>query len=550
MKSLDDEIHTTLAMLRRRINIPQSPIYRLPSDVFSEVASHLRFQTADLVRFTHVSYRLRAALLTYPRLWSYIDSDSNRGGERAQAFLRRSRQTPLHLHVNQVGDRHPEFPLLPSQMARLVSLEICDCRSQKEYMLSQPMPALRRLEIVKAQGFHWGDGDAGGVEDSPLWSLTSLTSLIVRDVASIRLHAPRLTRLGFVHGEEEARIDPLLEFLDNCPLLEDLYVSYNSEPSSYRDRPVSLPNLRNYTQRTCGDRHSLRLFNTLSHLPARSVTLKRVTQPAIVTVADVIPPFRNPDCLDDITRVKLKERCLTNDFGITGTLELIGAKGVKVSSERTVCRSSGEYVTYDESNLAHMGCLRDLDTRAVEIICLEGYRLWDDQGQFVVDDVRKMLGRLPSLTTLILSLTTVEPCLLVLDIDPDAESRLRYSPSVHTLVIHSGFYRGVWPDKLHTLLTVARRRKAAGTPFNSVSLFLLEDPLFRSGDPRSRRILDQLRACVGEFEVTVGDDVLGWDVDRYFLAGLDHLRDRRDVWWGQVDDGLSRVGGRDTDLGW
>ena len=518
MKSLDSDLHITLAMLRRQINALQSPIYCLPSDVFSEVASHLHPET-DLIRFTHVSDRLRAALLSDPRLWSCIDTSHE---ERAQTFLQRSKEAPLH--VNRVKTEHQKFPLLPSHMARLVSLEMCNCESQKESTLSQPMPALRSLQIDGTN--HYEEVD-GGAENASSWSLASVTSLIVDNVTPIRLRVPHLTRFGFAHGGEETMIDPLLDFLDNCPLLEDLYITYNSESSYSRDRLVSLPNLRNYAQRTYNDHHSLRLFNMLSLPPTCSVTVRRVTHPSVVA-ADVVPSFRNPDYLDGITRVKFRTRSNAVGDGTTGTLELVNSKGAKVCSGRTVYGSSVEYLIHDESNLAHLRCLPDLNTRSVEILCLEGFRLWDDQERAAVD-VRNALGHLRGLTTIILSFTSVKPCLLALDIG--ADSHLRHSPSVHTLVIHLDFYHGVWPEILQTLLTVARRRKTAGFPFRSVSLFLLDDP-------QSGWILDELRECIEGFEVTVGDDVLGWDVDRYFLAGLDHLRDRQDVWCDQVDDDM------------
>ena len=522
MKSLDDDILASLAMLRRYTNTLQSPIYRLPSDMFSEVASHLQPET-DLVRLTHVSYRLRAALLSHPSLWSYIDTDH---AERAGTFLQRSKQAPLR--VNLVKNNHQEFPLLPSHMARLVSLEIYNRASRKQSILSQPMPALRRLKIVGTPHHDEDDeddeddeGDEDERENPPLWSLTSVTSLIVTSVRPIPLRVPHLTRLEFQDGEEETMIDPLLEFLDNCPLLEDLYISYVSEASSSRNRLVSLPHLRGYTQRMYDDHYSLRLFNMLSLPPTCSVTVRRVTRPSIVTAVDVVPPFRNPDYLDGITRIKFRTTCNSVDDGTTGTLELVNSKGAKVCSGRTVYGSSLEYLIHDESNLAHLRCLPGLNTRSVEILCLEGYRLWDGQGQ-PVDDVRDAFGFLPGLTTIILSFTSVEPCLLALDIDPDADIHQRHSPSVHTLVIHSDFYYVDWPDTLQTLLAVAQRRKAAGCPFRSVSLFLPDGP-------QSGQILDQLRECIEGFEVTVGDKVLGWDVDRYFLAGLDHLRKCRDV---------------------
>ena len=503
MKSLDNDVLTTLAMLRRHINVLQSPIYRLPSDVFSEVASHLQPET-DLIRFTHVSYRLRAALLSCPSLWSYIDTNY---AERAREFLRRSKQAPLCVNLVKLHD-HREFSLLPSQMARLVSLEVCNCASQKESTLSQPMPALRRLKIEGAT--HHDGEDDGGAETSPLRSLTSVTSLIVNNTGFVPLRVPYLTHFELRDLGKVTTIDPLLEFLGNCPLLEDLYISYASEDPNFRDRSVSLPNLRIYQQRTLSGDYSLRLFNMLSLPPTCSVDIWRVTWPSIVTAVDVVvPPFRNPAYLDGIVRIKL--RTTRNVFldGTTGTLELINAKGVKVRLRRAVCGSSAEHVIHDESDLAHMRCLPDLDTRSVKILCLEGYRLWDGRGR-AVDDVRNAFGCLGSLTTIILTFTSVKPCLLALDIDPGADGHLPCSPFVHTLVIHSD-YRIDWHDTLQTLLAVARRRKAAGCPFISVSLFLLDDP-------QSGPILDELRGCIEGFEVTVGDKVLGWNVDEYFLA--------------------------------
>ena len=62
----------TLAILRRHINPLESPLYRLPPDLFPEVASHLT-SDADLVNVTHVSYHLRNILLSFPSVWSHLD---------------------------------------------------------------------------------------------------------------------------------------------------------------------------------------------------------------------------------------------------------------------------------------------------------------------------------------------------------------------------------------------------------------------------------------------------------------------------------------------
>jgi len=40
------------------------------------------------------------------------------------------------------------------------------------------------------------------------------------------------------------------------------------------------------------------------------------------------------------------------------------------------------------------------------------------------------------------------------------------------------------------------------------------------------QILEESRGCIERFEVTVGDSALRWNVDKYFLDGLDHLRGR------------------------
>ena len=67
MKALEEDMRVTLAILRRHINPLESPLYRLPPDLFPEVASHFTSET-DLVNATHVSYHLRNTLLTHPSL--------------------------------------------------------------------------------------------------------------------------------------------------------------------------------------------------------------------------------------------------------------------------------------------------------------------------------------------------------------------------------------------------------------------------------------------------------------------------------------------------
>lgn len=69
----------------------------------------------------------------------------------------------------------------------------------------------------------------------------------------------------------------------------------------------------------------------------------------------------------------------------------------------------------------------------------------------------------------------------------------------------------------------------AGFPFKSVLLFLRGGPEW---DRAWQVILDRLRECVEKLEIVMGDDALDWDVDKYFLDGLEHLQKNRDVEWG------------------
>jgi len=75
-------------------------------------------------------------------------------------------------------------------------------------------------------------------ENATLWSLPSVTSLIVHGVRSISLCVLYLIRFK-CHGK--TMTDPLLDFLDNCPLLEIVDVSYASESSCSRNQLDSLP---------------------------------------------------------------------------------------------------------------------------------------------------------------------------------------------------------------------------------------------------------------------------------------------------------------------
>ena len=173
-----------------------------------------------------------------------------------------------------------------------------------------------------------------------------------------------------------------------------------------------------------------------------------------------------------------------------------------------------------------MDYLRGCDGRSVEILCIDGHTL-EEVGGVTIEFLKVALG-FGSVRTLILSRNAVGPCLLALDQDPGTSDRSRRSLLIHTLIIHPGSERCQLNDEvLQPLLSVAQKRKVVGFPFRSISLFFRGDPQ-RDWD----EVLDELRKNVEKLEVFMGDDALDWDVDKYFLDGLEHLQKIKDVEWG------------------
>jgi len=201
MKSLEDDISATLAMLRRHINPLESPLYRLPPDLLPEVASHLTDES-DIVNATHVSYHLRSALLSYPSLWSHLDFEHEM---RTRAFFERSGRTPLHINmVRDVTRTVDSLAELRQRSKRIATLKLRHWSIQKKF-LSEPLPSLKRLEIFfEYYDDDWDEGwDTawapvwGPVEKTTSWSFPSLTSLVICNLRSSPFYVPHLTCFKF-----------------------------------------------------------------------------------------------------------------------------------------------------------------------------------------------------------------------------------------------------------------------------------------------------------------------------------------------------------------
>ena len=196
-------------------------------------------------------------------------------------------------------------------------------------------------------------------------------------------------------------------------------------------------------------------------------------------------------------------------------------------SERTGSEYKGS--RYYPHNMAHLNLLWDLNDHSVEILCIDGCSPQD----VVAIKFLEQVSDSGNVTTLILSRDAVESCFSVLSGDLGPLGHGRWSSSIQSLIIHPESdppYR--WRNQLlRKLLNLARKKKAAGVPFRSVLVFLCDGPEW--GWESESESESELRECVGKLEVVRGDDVLDWDVDKYFLDGLDRLQKIRDVQWDQ-----------------
>ena len=535
MKSIEGDICVTLAMLRRYINPLESTLYRLPQDLLPEVVSHLASET-DLINATHVSRHLRSALLSYPSLWSHLNFENEM---RAHAFFERSGKTPLHVDMARNADRMVgSVTELRQQSKRMVTLKLRHWSIQKKF-LSELLPSLRRLEVFFEYYYDdvWDeDWDIwnpvwGPMEKATSWSFPSLTSLIVHGLNPIPFYTPHLTCFKFWQELETNNADMLINFLNNCPLLEHIDVAYSEGLQRNRDLVVSLPSLRTYTETTFDGAYPLTVLNALSLPPFCSVTLCfRGDRKPTAATHDILLRFNNPDYLAEIKRVKLRTTHDADGNEVAGSLELINGKGTKVCSERIAIGQGRDWSTTQgvenyPHNVAHLNLLRDLDGRSVEILCIDGCASQDIRW-VPVDFLREALC-LGNVRILILSHSAVKPCLMAFNGDLGESGNSRWVLPIDTFIIHSSMDDY---DSFHevpgVLLSIARKRKLVGFPLKSVSLFLCHGLEWYWDE-----VLGQLKSCVEKLEVFTGDDVLDWDIDKHFLDGLERLQRDRGIQW-------------------
>ena len=320
-------------------------------------------------------------------------------------------------------------------------------------------------------------------------------------------------------------MDKVLGFLDNHPLLEHLDLSYYDEYRGELGLAVSLPSLRTYTQTIFGRECSLEVLNGLSLSPFCSITL-RLRGRTVAEASNALPRIEYPYYLGDIERIKLRTMHDADGNEVAGMMELIGAKGTKLCLERMVSGVGGAKPLVQAAN-NHANnvalSLEGFDVQSMETLYIDGNELGGIRGA-AVGFLKEVLVWGWNVRTLVLSRTAVQPCLSALD--EDARS---HSPwlilSMYTLVIYldSGSL-GPPLGILQPLSRIAQKRKSLESPLRSVSLFLRagRGPVWGLNES-----LEELKRCVEELKVVVGDDALGWDGDKWFLDGLEHLQKGR-----------------------
>ena len=508
IKSLETDILVALAILRRRINPHESPIYHLHPELLSHIASHLA--TDDLVKATHISYHWRTVLLAHPHLWSTLDFAHP---EQAYTFLARSKSATIHVFLAGIHkNASVSLELLEQSSERIATLQVMDSASQKELLL-QTVPSLRKLY------FYASHSDVPNVKTR--LSLPTLETLFFDGIDPLAFSTPHLTRFTFTFlrwPEERGAIDGLLDFLSSCPLLEELKIFHVGCFYIQRHHdPVHLPRLRAFTHCTRTVPYP-DLYHMLSCPPSCSATFSY----GYISggEADILPPFHHPTFHVDARRVKLKTEAMNRQDYAEGVVEVIdGAHKRFLSTRRVVLRD----VTWDGAlinaiNPLYLGFVKGLDARFIETLCVEELALWFyEEG----DRVKEVLNHLENIRTLILYKSAVDPYLQALVPITAKDVNEWRCLKLDTLVIYSRYGDYTDGDMLDTLCHVAQERKVAGFPLRSVSMFV---------DPERARLgsvdsnLEELRRWVETVKFVTGDDILDWNVDDYFLDGLDHIR--------------------------
>ena len=479
------DIVSTVALLRRMINHHDSRIHRLPPEILATVACHLENNTS-LVTAAHVCHFWRTTLLSSPRLWTHLDFTNE---ECALVFLKRSKLALLS--INLVDARDPLEIVRESlnEIATRVTKLQAEHGTFLDELLDWPMPMLEVLEVTQSDEFPPDEST----------HLPSLTSLIISGFDPLRYHAPLLTSFRLTHGSiissRGLTTSVLLDFLRNCPLLEDVFLNRDVRPDS--NEVVSLPFLHSFTHESTRDKYQPYLFEQLS-LPStcRVALVIDVTEHRSNPWIPGLPTLRGSFYLSDIRTIKITtsscnpDSCNSDTKHVTFRTKLVDFVRKAISFDRV------SYHSKQPSAFSHQdlfGIFKNIKITSVEKLCFEHYPAHTD---FTLPDftpvIVQELRKFQNLKTLVL----VE-CNTTLFFDGSSSC-----PTIDTLVVYSRHRANLIRPNLSHVQKFAVSRKEVGYPLKTVKLVLPSAKPYAS-------VLEELTNCVGSVKVRSDDDALG-----------------------------------------
>ena len=510
---MEIDLLAALAVLRRRINSHESPIYRLHPELLALVAS--RLTRDDLVKATHISYHWRMILLDHSSLWSTLDFSRRPGW--AAVFFTRSRLATIHVSLPILSSIAPDsLKSLKQSAERIATLGVGNYESQKELLL-RVTPSLKTLSLYSR---HTDSLLREGVS----LHFPVLETLSIRNINPPPFLAPRLTRLDFNNiWAEPQSVDRLLSLLSNSPLLEELSVQLDCDPNTPIDHDVvHLRHLRVYTHVTETTFYP-RLFNMLS-CPSTCYVTFAVSRCSF-KLENPIPPFEKPAPLVHPGRIKLKATGTDRKDWVEGTVEIIEVgpinKQFRLTQQVILDDIAWETALGDAINPLFPDLVEGINRNLVEMLCVEEGALWFGERRRCVEEV---LDHLENIKTLIICDSAIGPFLETLAPAEAVGTDGLRCPKLESLVVYTKSGDPAGGEIIEPIFRVARKRNEAGFPFGSISVFSprLEN---LAGDPDGIESgVEESRKWIDSFKLVTGKDAMDWNVDDYFLDGLRGIR--------------------------
>ena len=477
------------------------------------VASHLK-DDISLVAATHVCHLWRTALLSYPRLWSDLSFANEK---RALAFLERSRLAPLYIDLTGAGNPSETV----KESLRTIGARVTALRGRHSLfldgILDQSTSVLELLDLIEVEEL---------VRRMQTRSLPSLRTLIVSGSVRPPFRTPYLTTFRFTSDiitppPQGGVSNFIVNFLRDCPLLEEVYVKSHEGGGSPQDSTIddliSIPYLRSFTHASSFELFELSLFNRLSLPPTCQVVF--ATDARVrgkLRRFPIFPTLQNPFNLSDIACTKIMARSHNPDpkrniLHATFTVELVNSRRTRISFE---VKSSypvdlSEYSIHGFLNVSKRDELCSAKTLCLDHLVVPETPTVDFDLLVNGDSITQALENYRNLKTLIV----VESARILFLID------FALCLTVDTLVVYSSQVKirceAREVDIIGLVGGIAMMRQRVGSPIKALTLVFRNDEAMlreRQGE------LEKLKNYAGHVQVVSGADALDWDVDEYFLG--------------------------------